>query len=243
MLERIAPQLPNAHHTRATKRKVNAKVIAMLPAEIVEIYGVTAADYDDDDPLFLPDEQRTKRQCSSNALLTDKDQQEAMHYKTRHVSGKVQTPIMPAANEDKNTRAFDLARWPTGFTIDVRPSDLACFLNPLPTDPKPWLKVFLYVAGERYKGPKLLMLDRITSLGSLSSQFCNAYHYQLQRSSLKLRADSIRFYIIHYSVGGSGNVSQVDARDDKGWKSALDTLHHHGGVGRVVLKGYVEVHF
>jgi hypothetical protein len=95
-----------------------------------------------------------------------------MHYKTRHVSGKVQTPIMPAANEDKNTRA-DLARWPTGFTIDVRPSDLACFLNPLPTDPKPWLKVFLYVAGESTRAPKLLMLDRITSLGSLSSQFCS----------------------------------------------------------------------
>ncbi|KAI9877437.1 MAG: hypothetical protein M1830_003894 [Pleopsidium flavum] len=243
MVERTALQPNNDHQTRPAKRKVNAKVVAMLPAHIVEKCGITAADYDDDDSLFLPDERRTKRLCSTNVPLANKDQQKATHSESCYVSGKGRTPTMPVSKNHKSYYDYFLAHWPAGFTFDVSPSHSACVLNPTPTAPKPWLRVCLYVGGERYKGRKLLMLDRITSLGGLSSQFCNAYHYQLQNTRRKLRADSIRFYIVHYSVGGSGSVFQVDAHDDKGWKLALDTLHHHGGVGRVVLRGYVEVHF
>jgi hypothetical protein len=132
----------------------------------------------------------------------------------------------------------------TSYSFDRWLLEPELFISPVLETSKPWLKICLYVGGEKKgQGHKYLMLDHNTSLASVNSQVFNAYYRQLAATYQNLHEDSIRGYIVHYGGEGSGSVGRIAAWDDGAWAVALVRLLAAGERDQVVLKSCVDVHF
>lgn len=202
----------------------------MLPADIAEICGVTTAQYEKNNSPFVGDDQSFQRQRRHEPAILPR------------ISSQVQTALAPK-HDHWQRETFPPKRL-SDVPLDVFLGESEHSASPLPTAPQPWLKVFLYVGGERkVQAHKLLMIKHSGSLAGFNSQVFNAYYRQLEEIRRNLQSDSIRCYIVHYGFRGSGNVARIEANDDRAWKAALDVLQAVGNPDQVVLKGHVEVHF
>lgn len=115
------------------------------------------------------------------------------------------------------------------------------FIAPVLATSKPWLKICLYIGGEKIgQDHKLLMLDHNTSLASVNYQVFNAYYWQLAAARRNLHQDSIRGYIAYY---GNGSVGRIAAWDDGAWAAALFRLLARQQDRQVLLDGSIDVHF
>ena len=235
LTKRSAPTSDNSHQTKRTKRNLNPKVLAMLPADVVASCRATEAQWDDES-LFLKDDSRTKRQCGIQSAMPRLG---LVRRTIKDASTKVETKLAP--ENDKPRQPFSLSHWPQSFTFDARIPDAPDDFHPR-YQVKPWVRVCLYVDGEKkIEGHKLVKVERIASLTGLRSQFLNAYCWQLDDFDVIPRWDPIRFYIVRF--GGGGTETQIEPNDEKAWESALESLHYYGDEGRTILKGLVEVHF
>ena len=199
---------------------------------------LAAAQYEAIDTLFVGNDQDRQHQRRSESAMIS---QEAMHPKTRRTCTQVQTASAPKA--DNKQRALPVFSRPTSFNLDVWPKEPEVLPIAVPAASKAWLKISLYVGGKKMvPGHKVLMLERITSLASFNSQVFNAYHGQVEGIHQNVPTSLIRFYEVHYGIGGRGSVVRIDANDDRSWRVALEKLQTVGEAGRTVLKGFVEVH-
>lgn len=115
------------------------------------------------------------------------------------------------------------------------------FISPVLATSKPWLRICLYIGGEKIgRDHKLLMLDHNTSLASVNYQVFNAYYWQLAATRRNLHQNSIRGYIAHY---GNGSVGRIAAWDDEAWAAARFSLLARQQYDQVLLDGSMNIHF
>ena len=221
-----------------TKRIFNPKVMAMLPAGIVEGYKDPTAQYKENDSLFLNDDLDTQNEHHNESGRVPR---EVKQHETRQVSTHVLTALAP--KNDHTQRAMPLPNRLTTSSLDVWFRATEHSLPPAPAAPKPWLKVYLYVGEEkRARGTKLLMVELIPSLASFKSQITNAFYWQLEKSRPNCQMDPVRHCIVRYGIGGRDSSARIEAQDDRAWKAALDKLQSEGEAGGVILTGHVDVH-
>lgn len=235
--------MDNDDQNTSTKRKFKKKVLAMLPADIVESIEVKATQDEEHTSLFVGDVDDTVNKPTDGTGIIPR---EAVHEETRPASTQVQTALGLEENS-QNQRALPSVNRPASFTLDRWLGDPEQSFSPVPAAFRPWLKFCVYVGGERLvRGFKLLMVERNMSLASFNSQVYTAYYWPLQATRRNLQKDSVRWYLVHYGNGGSGSIARIEAHDHRAWPTALNRLETAGELGEadnIVLKGYVEVHF